>query len=302
MADIEDVLKRIKDKISSTIRVCIPGVISKYDHKTQKAEVKVDIQELFEDDTSLESPVIPGVPVIMPCSGGAFFSMPVKPGDFCLVVVCDRDISNWLLGASNQKPNSRRKHNITDAVAIMGLRPFTKTANIPNNTDVIISYANSTFRILADGTIDIDSKLNVNVKSKSNININSAKNLNLHSDEISVKCVKSVKIECADADIKASGNVKIECSEADIKASGNIKTSAVLFEHKGDIKVSGNLDLSGSGNIGNGITCKGGINNTGGQLVSNNITLETHTHTYQKGVTAGGSPVVNQPDITGTPT
>lgn len=302
MVDIEDVLKRIKDKISSNVRVCIPGVISKYDHKTQKAEVKIDIQELFEDDTSLESPVIPGVPVIMPCSGGAFFSMPVKPGDFCLLVVCDRDISNWLLGASNQKPNSKRKHNITDSVAIMGLRPFTKTSNIPNNTDVIINYANSTFRILPDGSIDIDAKLDVSIKSKNNINVNSAKNLNLHSDEISVKCVKSVKIDCTDVEIKASGNVKIDCADAELKASGNINTTASLFQHKGDIKVSGNLELSGSGTIGNGITCTNGISNTGGQLVSNGKTFETHTHAYQKGITAGGSPVINQPDVTGTPT
>lgn len=315
MPDFTTVLSRFKDKLTTSMRVSMPGVIASYDHKTQKASVKVDIQELFEDGSSLESPVITNVPVVMPASGGAFFSMPVKAGDFCLLVICDRDISNWLFGSSNQKPTTSRKHSLTDAVAIMGLRPFTKTSNIPNNTDVTVFYAGSTISIGSDGTVTIDSKQNIHIKSKNDINIVSTNKINLHSDEISVKSVKSVNIDCADANIKASGNIKIEskaldihtsndltlnCQNAIVKASGNIQTTAQLFEHKGNLKINGDLDLSGSGKIGNGLTCNGGITNTGGNLKSNNITLETHTHSYIKAI-VGSSPTAVEPSTTGNP-
>ena len=278
MADFITILSKFRNKISETMRVAIPGIVDSYDHVTQKAKIKVDIQELFEDGSSLEAPLITNVPVIMPASGGAFFSMPVKQGDYCLLIVCDRDISTWLLGGSNKKPSTYRRNSLTDTVAIMGLRPFTKTANIPNNTDVTIFYSGSTFSIGSDGS--------VNINGSSNINIHSKHNINIHSNKISVK---------------SKGNVDIDCVDATINASGNIYTNANSFEHKGNIKITGNLDLSGSAVFGEGITCKGGITNTGGNIKSNSVTLELHTHSYSQPV-AGSTPTAVIPGVTGTAT
>ena len=285
MSDFITILSKFRNKIAETMRVAIPGIIDSYDHAKQKAIVKVDIKELFEDGTSLESPVITNVPVIMSASGGALFSMPVKQGDYCLLIVCDRDISNWLLGASNQNPQTFRKNSLTDTVAIMGLRPFNKTLNIPNNTDVTIFYSGSTFSIGSDGTVNINSAQNINIKAKNNIHIESDHNIHVHSNKISVK---------------SKGNIDIDCTDATINASGNIYTKATSFEHNGNIKITGNLDLSGSAIFGNGLTCTGGITNTGGVIKSNNKILETHTHSYSQPV-AGSTPTAVIPGITGTP-
>jgi hypothetical protein len=71
---------------------------------SKKASVKIDMQELHDDDSSIDYPVITDVPIIFPRSGGASFTMPVLWGDSCIVFFLDRDISNWLNGSLAKIP------------------------------------------------------------------------------------------------------------------------------------------------------------------------------------------------------
>jgi hypothetical protein len=45
----------------------------------------------YHDESYSDYPMISGVPVIFPRSGGASITMPVKVGDGCLIVFLDRD-------------------------------------------------------------------------------------------------------------------------------------------------------------------------------------------------------------------
>lgn len=301
-----DFIQQLTRKISGSIRVSMPATIEEYDFKTQKASVKIDMQELYDNDTAIDYPVLTNVPVIFPRSGGASLTMPVIRGDTCLVFFLDRDITSWLLGANGGIANSQRHHDLNDAVAIMGLSPFTAKSSAKSNTDVLLTY---------DGS-------EIVLKPKGEIDIHSAKSLNIKTEDID--------IDCANAKIKASGDVAIEiakainikaenvvinCTNANIKATGKIETETPSFTQKGkmvidgDIEVKGtsvlrgntniesNIEVAGSSSLKGNTTCDGTIS---GSVVktSSGIDLATHKHTYNE-AQAGSQPTIVKPSITG---
>ncbi len=402
MDDIVNLLKKLINHTSNAIRVCMPAKIETYDFKTQQASVKIDMKELYDNGVSIDYPVVSGVPVVFMSSGGASITMPVNRGDSCLLIYADRDMSNWLLGGTGQKPDSTRMHNLSDAIAIMGLFPFASGPRAENNTDVLINYSGSKIMLKPNGVINIETTKDVNIKAVETVNITSknanintiedtiinCKNLTVMSSElitlnsknnnitttedVNINCrnasiistdnitinsknanmtttedliincknmtatiaenmiakcttakitaTGNIEIESVDTKLTATGNINATCVDATIIASGNINTTAVKFIHTGDMQISGNLELQGSGSGSNGgaivfsggitntgtITSTGDFNNTGsitntgGTMSSNGITLETHTHSYIEPV-VGSSPTAVTPAFTGTP-
>jgi hypothetical protein len=165
---MSEVIEALQKKIAANLRVAMPAIIKKYDFKTQAADVQIDIKELYFDGSHSDYPIISGVPVIFPRSGGASITMPVKAGDGCLLVFLDRDASSWLLGASGLVPQSRRVHHLSDGVAIIGLNPFSKVSAAENNEDVLLQFSDSKIRLKPGGIIDIHNA-NLNYDKFSNI-------------------------------------------------------------------------------------------------------------------------------------
>jgi hypothetical protein len=256
----------------------MPGVIEEYDFKMQKASIKIDMHELHDDGSVIDYPVITDVPIIFPRSGGASITMPVKRGDSCLVLFLDRDISNWLLG-NPSKTNSRRKHSLNDAVAIVGLSPFNKNGKAKNNTDLLITFDGCEITLKPGGKIDIHSTKELNIKTE---------------------------------------NIVVNCTNASIKATGQINTETPNFIQKGKMKIEGDIEVTGSSllkgkaNLENNIevngtsTLKGNVKcdaTMEGSVVktSSGINLATHKHSYQE-AQSGSNPTIVRPSVTGVGT
>lgn len=221
MADIVNLLSKLKEDVSNGLRVCMPAKIETYDFKTQKASVKITMQELYEDGTTVDYPVISGVPVVFMAAGGASINLPVLKGDSCFIVFFDRDMSNWLLGGAGQKPNSTRAHNMSDAVALMGLSSFNNISKAENNTDVLITYSGSKIIIKPDGVLNIETTKDINITSAEVVNMNS-KNINLTSTEdVTVVC-KNSSVTASETVTLNSKNIVIENGEVITVNSKNI--------------------------------------------------------------------------------
>lgn len=214
MADIVNLLSKLKEDVSNSIRVCMPAKIESYDFKTQKASVKVTMQELYEDGSTVDYPIISGVPVVFMAAGGASINLPVLKGDSCFVIFFDRDMSNWLLGGAGQKPNSTRSHNMSDAVAIMGLSPFTNTSKTENNTDVLINYSGSKITIKPDGIL--------NIETTKDINIDSAETVNMNSKNINIKAIEDITVNCKNATVTAEELITLNSKNANITTTEDI--------------------------------------------------------------------------------
>ena len=81
-------------------------------------------------------PVIPCVPVVFPAAGGFSVTFPVNVGDTVLLVFASQSLDNWLFSDGHDTdPDDPRRHGLTDAIALPGLRPFTQalpSAQLPH--------------------------------------------------------------------------------------------------------------------------------------------------------------------------
>ena len=116
----------------------LPGVIVKYDYKTQKADVQPTLKMKSIDGTVFEMPVIYNVPVAHPRAGDAFIHMPLKKGNNVMLIFSDRSLDNWLSSGGVVDPKDSRMHHLSDAVAYPGLYPFNEPLSLNNGNDIII--------------------------------------------------------------------------------------------------------------------------------------------------------------------
>jgi len=110
-----------------------PGRIEAFDGTLATVQMTVRIKTIVNGDTRfLDPPLISHVPVVLPSSmgGGLFITVPIKPGDPCLIVFSQRSIDNVVdLGGiqnpvdpkSNSLTARNRHHDMTDAICIPGL-------------------------------------------------------------------------------------------------------------------------------------------------------------------------------------
>ena len=122
-------LQQVFAEFSNSIKVwfhCIKiGEILEFNKKNQTAKVRV-LHIMDENyNTNLEGelqyPLLGDVPVVIMGGGGTYISHPIKAGDQCLLLFCDYMIDNWWLTGEAKPSIVPRKHDISDAIAIVGL-------------------------------------------------------------------------------------------------------------------------------------------------------------------------------------
>lgn len=156
MTTITDALRQAIQFQLYDVHTALPGVIVSYDFAKQKAEIQPTLKKSYLDGTTLELPILSNVPVIFPRAGGASLTFPVVQGDTCLLLFIERSTDLWKSVGGNVAPNDSRKFDLSDAVAIMGLFPFTENSLAENNSDVLLTYKSSNIRIKESGDIQID--------------------------------------------------------------------------------------------------------------------------------------------------
>lgn len=65
-------------------------------------------------------------PVYFPQGGGGSLTFPVASGDQCLIAFNDRDMDNFISTGNTGACATLRAHSFTDAIAFVGVNPFTK--------------------------------------------------------------------------------------------------------------------------------------------------------------------------------
>lgn len=156
---LESVLKdAINSKLMET-RVSMPGKIVSYNSSEQRANIQPLFKKEYKDGTISNLPEIPGVPVQFPCCDNkkSYIHMPIKTGDFGLLIFCDRNLDNWLSKKGNiELPLDSRMHDLSDAFFIPGIRPFNDAANISNDCNLIIKNDRMKIELYPDGKILIE--------------------------------------------------------------------------------------------------------------------------------------------------
>ncbi len=108
------------------LRVALPARVETYDASTQTCSCQPLVYDGYFDETGTRQaeklPVIASVPVMFPGSGAYSETWPLKAGDTVLLVFSSSSIDRWLANGGEVDPIDDRRHHLTDAIAIPGIR------------------------------------------------------------------------------------------------------------------------------------------------------------------------------------
>ncbi len=126
------VLDDHKTDIMKSINCTQIGIIQSFDTATQTATIKLALKKVVSVNpdgtrTIEEYPLILKCPVMTLFGGVDFLSMPIVAGDNCIVLFNDRELDNWQATGGGTAPTSPRLHDMSDAIAIVGIRPLTNS-------------------------------------------------------------------------------------------------------------------------------------------------------------------------------
>lgn len=168
------------------IHTAMPATFINFDESDRSATVQPSINKNYMDGTTARLPVIHKVPVMFPFGGGSSVTFPINPGDYCLLIICERSLEEWKRLGIDEKPIDRRKFNLSDAVAIPGLVPFTETMQ-PIGSNFSIRYGDSSITITQSGEIQINSGNQiVSVTAGGDVNISSSGTIRLDGNRVAI--------------------------------------------------------------------------------------------------------------------
>lgn len=135
---LEDVVDSAFDVALRNVWTAMPAQVESYDPELQTADVQIAVQNgTFTEsgDRRTETiAIVTSVPVIHAGGGGFRAIFPVKRGDTVFLVFASRALARWLANGGIVDPKSDHHHDISDAVAITGLRDFKHVLeNVPTD-------------------------------------------------------------------------------------------------------------------------------------------------------------------------
>lgn len=151
MTTASDIFRDSVWSVLNGIHTALPGIIKSFDPATNKATIQPALNKNYASGV-IAMPIIQNVPILFPKN--IFF--PISEGDYVLLIFSERSLDLWLSVGGQVTPDDPRKFDLSDAIAIPGLQPFTGNFSENNGNDYIISYAGSVIRIKDDGSIVIE--------------------------------------------------------------------------------------------------------------------------------------------------
>lgn len=161
------VLQAAKRDVMLNINCVQIGVIQSYDADTQLATIQIAMKQINSISPEgvksfQEYPLILECPVMTLFGGDAFISMPIQSGDNCIVLFNDRDIDTWVNNGNGSSPTTARLHDISDALAIVGIRPLTNSITNVLEDGIRIFYNENASIDLTNSGIVINGNVTVN--------------------------------------------------------------------------------------------------------------------------------------------
>ena len=159
---------RILESFSCDLRVACPAIVKSVDYARQTLTCQPAIRERMHDKdgniTWLEIPMLLDVPFLVYSGGGYCLTLPIKPGDDCLVIFGDNCMDGWWQSGGVQNQVEMRRHDLSDGYAIVGFRSQPSvvsgyspgTAQLRNAAgDACIEISGSSINIRASGGVNI---------------------------------------------------------------------------------------------------------------------------------------------------
>lgn len=199
---MQEFVQQISDTVKEAtydIHTALPGTISEFDPATGMAVVKPEGSVAMKNGRRLKYPSIVKVPVVFPqaSSQDVVIAYPVKPGDGCLVIICENDLKPWM--SHGKETESDMKFDLTNAVCIPGLfSEGNESIQKAIDEDAIIIRNKDTEMMMKEDELQIEYKQN---------------RIRMDKNEVHLKCgeksltVKKSRVEIQ-GDLFVSGSIE----------------------------------------------------------------------------------------------
>lgn len=120
---LADVVRAFVREGAADLHVSIPAKVVRVELAKGLVDAQPLVKDVFEGQ-AVSVPVITNVPIVWPGAGGFRLTFPIAAGDVVLLVFSDRSLDLWLEKGGEVDPKDPRRHALSDAIAIPGLRSF----------------------------------------------------------------------------------------------------------------------------------------------------------------------------------
>lgn len=161
-ADLTQTLKASQQKTALDINCVRIGIIQEFYPENLTAQVLISGKKLVgmkSDGSQILREYAPIYAKVCYCN--PFETFPLTKGMECVLLFNDRELESWFINGGNNPQAYPRMHDLTDAIAIVGIRSLPNMINIL--TDCLhLFYGNSDMQIKAS-QIDLNSNaINLN--------------------------------------------------------------------------------------------------------------------------------------------
>ncbi len=127
--DITELLKNTQYSTSSNINCIQIGKLEKVGDN-QTCEIALQLQRTVPDATEgtkvVDMPILVDCPYFVLSGGKSYINMPIKKGDYCIVLFNDTNIDLWWKNEQVGTPLTQRIHDLSDGIALVGISPETQ--------------------------------------------------------------------------------------------------------------------------------------------------------------------------------
>jgi len=143
---LTDLFYESKRDIYNSLNCVKVGKVFSFDQAKKTAQIQI-LFKTKANSVYKSVPLLVDVPVFTLQGGAGSVQMPIAAGDDCLVLFSDRDIDSWFLTGSESAPTTPRCHDLSDAIALVGLNSRVSTLpsydtnvniNIPSTKKLVV--------------------------------------------------------------------------------------------------------------------------------------------------------------------
>ena len=263
--------------------IILPGRVVTYYPEDQTADVIVSVERITHSSegtyNSTDRTAIKKMPVHTPSGGGWSITMPIKPGDTCILFFSQIGYDHWYYKdldkagtlAGLPKPHLSRQFNENDGYALVGLNTLPRKITGYHATHSQWRGPDPTKQV-----ISLNDDETITITSSTELTINAP----------------SVIVNCETVELTATTSVDVTTPitsiSDDVTIGGTLEVTGIVTNlaavNTTGITTTGGIAVAGgaAANLGSGSTT------STGSISVNGIDVETHVHTYTW-TDAGGS-------------
>jgi hypothetical protein len=296
-AGMREKTEMLAENLLYKLHTSIPALISDVNLEKQTLSAEIAVKFTVDDEREMSWPVLRNIPFFTLQNGSYSVTVPPKPGDACLLLFCERNADSFWANGKVSAPTyaKTRRHDVNDAVALIGFTPTTKL--IKDYAADAIEMRN-TSRSSAVSVKTGEITVNVGEKKGSNtvvLSANSGENnsitltadnksrIAMRNERLQLESGEEIKITLTPEGISISTGgkpVTFDVSDVVIRSSNNIdfeSSNAINFKSevfnveantnlKGDVSIDGSslkvnaaTEISGNTKITGAVSVKGDL-------------------------------------------